>query len=168
MNKTIATAEGNVLTLTRVINAPKSKVWAAWTTADIFVQWWGPEGWSTTTTHFDFAPGGYLLYGMTCEDKNQGDWFGKTSWGKSVYETINPEDDFTYVDYFCDEHGKEDTSLPAARVVMNFTEQADGSTLMTSITTYKTEAELQQVLAMGMEAGISQTHDRLEALLSAS
>lgn len=164
MSKTIVTKSSNVLTLERTLEASKDKVWEAWTVPEIFAKWWGPEGWSTTVKHFDFTPGGYLLYGMKCEDKNQGEWFGQESWGKSVYETITPKDSFTYTDYFCDENGTITEGMPAAKVTMNF-EEVDGQTKMSSVVTYETEAELQQVLEMGMEDGIKQTHDRLARLL---
>ncbi|MGH7196654.1 MAG: SRPBCC domain-containing protein [Candidatus Saccharimonadales bacterium] len=164
MNQTKLTHTSNVLTLERTINAPKDKVWEAWTNPDVFAKWWGPRGWETTVKHMDFNPGGYLLYGMKCVDENQGEWYGQESWGKMEYEAIDPQASFTYTDYFTDENGKVTEGMPAAKATVAF-EEVDGKTKMTNVTTYPTEAELTKVLEMGMEEGIKQTIDRLEELL---
>lgn len=163
MNPTTLTKEANVLTIERVINAPKDKVWAAYAEPEIFTQWWGPEGWSTTVKHFDFSEGGNTLYGMKCEDKNQGDFYGQESWGKFVYGPITPKDSFVYTDYFCDDNGNVTESLPASKTTIRF-DEIDGKTKITSVTTYDSEAALLQVLEMGMEEGIKQTFDRLDGL----
>lgn len=68
-----------VLTAERSFAAPRSKVWAAYTTPELFAKWWGPTGWETVVPHMDVTPGGYLLYGMQCKDSAQVDWYGKTS-----------------------------------------------------------------------------------------
>lgn len=164
MSETKVTKEGRTLTIVRVIKAPKDKVWQAYTDADIFAKWWGPNGWETTVKHMDFIPGGYLLYGMKCVDKDQGEWYGQTSWGKAGYDIIDPKDSFTYTDYFSDEDGKINQSLPATKVEMKFEEQG-GQTKLTSISTFSSEEDLNKVLEMGMEEGIKQTIDRLADLL---
>lgn len=154
------TKDGNVLTMERTFDAAQDKVWAAWAIPETFVKWWGPRGWKTVIKEFDFAPGGTMLYGMLCEDKEQSDWYGKTSWGKQVYEEVQPMSMFSYVDYFCDENGAATEGMPTTRVSMRF-EDVDGKTKVVSVATYETEAELAQVLGMGMEEGIRQTWDRL-------
>lgn len=164
MNQTTLTQDGAVLKLERVIDAPKHKVWAAYTTEDLFTQWWGPNGWSTRATHFDVSAGGYVLYGMKCEDPAQGEWFGQESWGKAVYESVVPEDEFTYTDYFCDENGEIAQGMPVSKTVLRM-EEIDGKTKITSLSTYESEEAVTQVLAMGMEQGIKETMDRLEKLV---
>lgn len=164
MNETAVTKDGNVLTLERVIDAPRERVWGAYTNPDVFTKWWGPIGWTTTVPQFDFVPGGTMLYGMKCEDETQQEWFGKTSWGKMVFETVTPEEGFSYVDYFCDENGNVAEGMPAPRTTMTF-EELDGRTKITSVSTYESEEALRQALDMGMEEGIKQTLDRLEALV---
>lgn len=156
--------EGNVLTIERIIDASKDKVWEAWTTPDIFSEWWGPKGWKTTVKEFDFKEGGQILYEMKCEDETQEEWYGKTSWSKAVYKTIQPEDAFTYTDYFSDEEGNAIEGMPVINVEMAF-EEVDGKTKMTDVSTYESEAALAQVLEMGMEQGVKETWDRLERLL---
>jgi len=43
---------------TRVLDAPRELVWTAWTKPEHLAQWWGPDGFSTTTSAYDLRPGG--------------------------------------------------------------------------------------------------------------
>ena len=43
---------------TRVFDAPRDLVFSAWTDPKHLAQWWGPNGFSTTTHSFEFRPGG--------------------------------------------------------------------------------------------------------------
>lgn len=164
MSETKVTKSNATLTLERVFPTSKSTMWDAWTNADIFAKWWGPQGWATTVKHIDVTAGGSLLYGMKCEDQDQKDWYGKSAWGKFVYDAVNPQDNFGYTDYFCDEDGNVDDSMPVTTSQVIF-EEVDGGVKVTNISTYASEEAFQQVLAMGMEEGITQTWDRLAALV---
>lgn len=157
--------ETGKLTVTREFSAPIEKVWEAWTNPEIYAQWWGPRGWSTTVKHMEVKPGGYVLYGMKCEDEAQGDWFGKESWGKSVYETVDPPKELTYVDYFCDDQGIEDETMPITPVIVRFEANGD-TTKIVSISTFAKPEDLKTVLDMGMQEGLTQTWDRLEELFA--
>lgn len=61
----LATAD-RVLTLTRVFDAPRELVFEAWTRPEHVAQWWGPNGFTTTTEHMDVRPGGdwrFVMHG---------------------------------------------------------------------------------------------------------
>jgi uncharacterized protein YndB with AHSA1/START domain len=160
MNETILTHQGTKLTIERTINAPKDKVWEAYASADVFAQWFSTDGWTTRVKHFDFTAGGYVLFAMKCEDESQKDWYGQESWNKSVYSVVTPKDAFIYKDYFCDENGNPTEGMPATEIEVNL-QEIDGKTTITSISTYDSEASLEQALAMGMEQGIKQTFNKL-------
>lgn len=163
-NQTTLTTDGNKLILTRVFSAPKERVWEAWADPELFAQWWGPNGWHTTVAHHDFQKGGYLLYGMKCEDENQGEWYGQESWGKMEFNEVTPKESFCYTDFFTDNQGIVNNEMPSVRTD-NTLETVDGGTKFTSIGYYKTAEDLKTVLEMGMEEGIKQTWDRLHVLL---
>ena len=46
------------LILSRVFDAPRELVWDAWTDPKQVVQWWGPNGFTTTIEVMDVRPGG--------------------------------------------------------------------------------------------------------------
>ena len=43
---------------TRVLDAPRELVFEAWTDHKHLSQWWGPDGFTTTTRSFDMRAGG--------------------------------------------------------------------------------------------------------------
>jgi uncharacterized protein YndB with AHSA1/START domain len=45
------------IVLTRLVDAPRERVFAAWIGADVD-RWWGPRGFTTTTSSRDVRPGG--------------------------------------------------------------------------------------------------------------
>lgn len=48
----------------REYDAPRDLVFSAFTDAKHLAQWWGPNGFSTTTSAFDFRPGGVWRFVM--------------------------------------------------------------------------------------------------------
>lgn len=54
----------HVLELTRVIDAPRSLVWQAWTDAEHLAQWWGPKGFTNPVCELDLRPGGAIRIDM--------------------------------------------------------------------------------------------------------
>ncbi len=153
------------LIVERTFNAPKSKVWKAYTTREMLAQWWGPRGWETIIKHLEFKDGGSWHYGMKCVDENQKEWFGMTSWGKFTYANIRPEESFEYTDIFCDEQGDPIPNMPSSHSELTLVEH-DGKTTVTTKVTYASEEALAQVLEMGMEEGLTQTLDKLEEVVS--
>jgi uncharacterized protein YndB with AHSA1/START domain len=49
---------------TRLIDAPRELVWSVWTDPKHLARWWGPDGFRTTTSSFDFRPGGVWRFVM--------------------------------------------------------------------------------------------------------
>ncbi|RJX37781.1 SRPBCC domain-containing protein [Paenibacillus pinisoli] len=153
--------DGNVLTIERDFNAPRSLVFQVYSDAEHIKQWWGPRGWEVTVCNLDFRPGGIWHYCMKCIDRNQGDFFGMESWGKAIYSTIVQDEKIEYTDYFSDAEGNVPEDMPASDITLIFEEQ-DGRTKLVTIARYVSAEALQTVLDMGMERGFSETMDRLE------
>ena len=53
----VATADRE-LTLTRLFDAPRERVFKAWTDPEEIARWWGPQGFTTTALAMDIRPGG--------------------------------------------------------------------------------------------------------------
>ncbi|MDB5055026.1 MAG: activator of Hsp90 ATPase 1 family protein [Bacilli bacterium] len=111
-NKMITKAEGNVLTLERLFDAPRELVFKVFSEAEHLKHWWGPRGWTLTVCNVDFRPGGVWHYCMKCIDEKQVDFFGFESWGKAVYEEIVEPEKVILVDYFSDADGNEAEGMP--------------------------------------------------------
>ena len=52
------------IVITRLIDAPRDLVFEAWTDAKHLAAWWGPTGFTTTTSAFDMRPGGVWRFVM--------------------------------------------------------------------------------------------------------
>jgi uncharacterized protein YndB with AHSA1/START domain len=159
--------DGKTLVVERTFDAPKSRVWKAYSTRELLERWWGPRGWETLIKHLAFEDGGTWHYGMKCVDESQGEWFGKTSWGMFTYANIRPEDSFEYTDVFCDEEGDPTPGMPSSQTLVRLVER-DGKTTVTTTTRYDSEEALSQVLEMGMKEGLTQTLDKLDEALRAA
>src|ERR1700689_4045546 len=59
---------GRELTITRVFDAPRNIVFAAWTDAKQLAQWWGPTGFTNPVCEIDVRPGGAIRIDMRAPD----------------------------------------------------------------------------------------------------
>ncbi len=59
-----APASDRELVLTRLIDAPREKVFRAWTEPEIMKQWFAPHPWTTSHAEVDLRPGGNSLVVM--------------------------------------------------------------------------------------------------------
>ncbi|TLY09144.1 MAG: SRPBCC domain-containing protein, partial [Thaumarchaeota archaeon] len=52
------------LTITRIFDARRDRVWKAWTDPEIFMKWWGPKYFSCPLANLDLRIGGKYLVAM--------------------------------------------------------------------------------------------------------
>lgn len=86
------------LVVTRVFNAPRGKIWEAWTNAEQQKKWWGPKGFTAPQMTSDFREGGSYLY---CVQAPNGQKFYITG----VFKEIEPQEKLVFTGGFADEHG---------------------------------------------------------------
>jgi len=85
-------------TITRVVDAPRDKVWRAWTEVERLRQWWGPKGFAVTHCKVDLRPGGIMHFCLRMPD-------GGEMWGKFVYREIVKPERLVLIDSFSDKDG---------------------------------------------------------------
>ena len=147
------------LIVTSHFEAPVERIWQLWADPDELARWWGPPSYPTTITHHDLTPGGRVDYVMTGPE---GDTHGGF-WNVRVVEaphTLEIEDGFTDAD------GKPNTDLPVAVMRVILAPDGDGTT-MSSVTTYRSREDLETVLKMGMEEGLTESMSQIPAILAA-
>jgi uncharacterized protein YndB with AHSA1/START domain len=84
--------------ITRVLDAPRDRVWKAWTEAERLKHWWGPQGFKVHTCKVDLRPGGIFHYGMTAPD-------GSDMWGRFTYREIVAPEKLVFIVSFSDPKG---------------------------------------------------------------
>jgi uncharacterized protein YndB with AHSA1/START domain len=75
--------EARSIVIERLIGAPRELVFKAFTTAEHLANWWGPMGFSITTSAFDFRPGGIWRFVMHGPD-------GRDYQNRQVFDVIEP------------------------------------------------------------------------------
>jgi uncharacterized protein YndB with AHSA1/START domain len=84
--------------ISRVFDAPRDKVWRAWTEAERLKHWWGPKGFVVTHCKVDLRPGGMMHYCLRTPDGNE-------MWGKFVYREIMKPERLVWINSFSDKDG---------------------------------------------------------------
>ena len=157
------------LTFERDFSVSKDKLWEAYTSASMLDKWFAPKGWECTTKEHSFEDGGKWIYSLKCTDPEQTDFYGMEMPGVLTYDSINPEDSFVYTDTFFDaflnERGEVDTTMPGSHTILTMVSDGTG-TILTFTTSYESAEDLQQVIEMGMQQGLEESHDKLEELVS--
>jgi uncharacterized protein YndB with AHSA1/START domain len=144
--------------VSREFNAPISNVWRAYTEKELLDQWWGPSPWRAETKSMNFEVGGYWLYAMVSPENEK-------HWGIMKYSAIDKYKSFNIEDSFCDENGIVNSELPVSKGITAFTETSNG-TLVEFKLIYPSENDIQTLVEMGFEQGITICLDQLEIMLN--
>lgn len=143
--------------VSRVFNASREKVWRAYTESALLDQWWAPKPWRAETKFMNFSVGGYWLYAMVGPDTER-------HLGRMEYTAITPQESFAIRDGFCDEDGNLNPSLPVSIGTITFSNAGIG-TLVEFKMFYSSEKEIETMVEMGFEQGITACLEQLEQLL---
>ncbi len=89
---------GSVLVIDREFDAPREKVWLAWTTPEWIQRWWGPKGYTAPVARISLRVGGSYLICMRSPE-------GRDYWSTGFYREIEPLQRLVATDSFADEKG---------------------------------------------------------------
>lgn len=146
--------QDNEIVISRLVNAPRELVWAAYSDPAHITNWWGPRGFSTTTSEMDMRPGGTWRFVMHGPD-------GTDYKNNVVYIEVVKADRLVF------NHSGEDETADIKFVNHVTFEDQDGKTLVTLRLVFKTKAERDAIEARsnGREGG-RQTLARLDEYLA--
>lgn len=88
MDSLAGVAERTLL-MKRVIRAPRTVVWGAWTNPESLPRWWGPEGFTCRTKRIDLREGGEWVFDMIAPD-------GEVFPNHHRYREMRPEERLAY------------------------------------------------------------------------
>ena len=153
----VADSENSQLTIKREFLAPRQLVWDCYTKSELLNQWFAPKPMTTKTKSMDFREGGHWHYVMI--DPN-----GKEYWGYTQYIVIKPIDYYSAFDAFSNENGEINKELPRAKWKVDFFDGGE-KTLVVTLVQYNSPTDLETVVQMGMEQGMTMTLEKLDELL---
>lgn len=136
----------------RLIRAPRHLVWKAFMEPGHVEQWWGPNGFTTTTHERDFTPGGTWRFTMHGPD-------GRDFENHVLFDEVVEPERVTY------RHGGGGATSELRFVASIRFEERDGGTLVTIHSVFPT-AEMRDLVVReyGAIEGGKQTLARLAAL----
>lgn len=149
----VAEPGGQNITLTREINAPVDRVFAAHTDAELVTKWLGPRRLEMKVDQWQATTGGSYAYTHIDEDGSEHRFrgtFHTVEQGQRIIQT------FEYLGF------PGQVSLEA----MSFTDLGAGRCLISSTSTYPSNEVREQMLQSGMETGLIESYERLEELVS--
>jgi hypothetical protein len=86
-------------------------------------------------------------------------------WGRMNYLAINPYKSYDMEDYFCDSSGNIQEALPPSKGRNIFTKTTNGTRVEFKLI-YGTHEDLQRIVEMGFEQGITMAFDQLQLMLT--
>ena len=154
-HKTSTATDGRDLILTRIIDAPREKVFRAWTEPSLLKQWFAPAPFTTPTVETDVKPGGTSLIVMKGPD-------GKEFPNRGVYLEVVKNERLVFTDAFSIAWDPGDK--PFMTVVLTFEDLA-GKTLYTARVRHWSVADRETHEKMGFHQGWPMCTEQLAALV---
>jgi uncharacterized protein YndB with AHSA1/START domain len=147
------------MTITAEFDAPPERVWQLWADPRQLERWWGPPTYPATVTRHDLTPGRRVEYHMTgpSGDQPRGYW--------DVLE-VDPPRHLVFRDGFANADGSPNDAFPRTEGHVSIEPMAAGRTRMTIESRFPSLEALEQLVAMGMEEGLSQAVGQIDAILA--
>jgi len=149
---TITTPADREIHVERVFAAPRDRVFAVYTDPELIPEWWGPHGTTTIVDRMDVRPGGGWRFVSRDSD-------GSETAFRGTYREIAPPD--RIVQTF------EWEGMPGHVSVETATfEDLGDRTRVRTVALFLTTEDRDGMIASGMEGGLNETYDRLDAVLA--
>ena len=149
---TFATPSDTEIVMTRVVDAPRSLVFEAWTRPEHVRNWMlGPEGWTMPVCEIDLRPGGEWRFVWRKADGSEMEMRGE-------YREVAPPERVVTTERW----GPE---WPETINTLELTEE-NGRTTITNRVRYPSKEARDAALQTGMKEGASQSFDRLAEYLN--
>ena len=149
-------ADNRELAITRLIDAPRRKVFQAWTDPVLLRQWFAPQPWTTSVAELDVRPGGASLIVMRDPEGNEFPHRG-------VYLEVVRDERLVFTDAYTKPW--EPSEKPFMTVVLTF-EDEGGKTRYTARVLHWTVADREAHEKMGFHQGWAQCTDQLTGLMT--
>jgi uncharacterized protein YndB with AHSA1/START domain len=150
----VATRGEREIVMTRVLDAPRTLVFDAFTKPELVRRWLlGPDGWSMPVCEIDFRVGGKYRYVWRHANGNEMGMGG-------IYREIVIPERIVSTEKF------EHEWYPGEAVGTLVLVEQDGKTTVTQTVLYDSRETRDAVLKSPMESGVAAGHDRLEQLLA--
>ena len=143
------------LVINRVLNAPREKLYRAWTTPELITQWFTPPPWKTVRAVADLRPGGANCITMQSPD-------GREFPNRGVYLEVVPNERLVWTDAYT--KAWEPSEKPFITCILTFDDAGGGKTDYTARVRHWTVADREAHEQRGFRDGWNVATNQLEAL----
>jgi uncharacterized protein YndB with AHSA1/START domain len=144
------------LVLTRLIDAPREKLYRAWTDPTLLKQWFAPKPWTTPVVELDVRAGGSVLFVMRSPE-------GQDMPNHGTYLEVVPNERLVSTDAFT--RAWEPSGKPFMLLIVTF-EDEGGKTRYTARVRHWTVEDKEAHEKMGFHEGWGICADQLTALVA--
>lgn len=146
------------MTITAEFDASAERVWQLWADPRQLERWWGPPTYPATFTAHDLAPGSRIEYHMTGPEGDQ---------PRGYWDIVEADAPYSLVfrDGFANDDGTPNDALPVTTARVTIEDIGAGRTGMSIESTFPSAQAMEQILAMGMEEGLTQAVGQIDAIL---
>ena len=149
------------LVLTRLIDAPREKLYRCWTEPELLKQWFAPKPWTTPVVELEVRPGGSVLFVMRSPE-------GQDMPNHGTYLEVVPNERLVSTDAFT--RGWEPSTKPFMLLIVTFEDVAgeDGGrkTRYTARVRHWSVEDKEAHEKMGFHEGWGICADQLTALVA--
>jgi len=138
--------------ITRIFDSTPDRVYSAWVDPDLVVQWLGPKNLEMQLEMWDPRTGGSYRYRAVREGEEIASFYGS-------FHELRPSE--RLVQTFTWEGEPDGVCLET----LTFDDLDDGRTRLTSMTVIDTMESRDAIIASGMEVGVIEGYEKLDALL---
>lgn len=156
MNTAEKFGEGSVK-ITRAFDAPRDLVWKAWTDPKMLGQWFGPRGFTSSVPQWELRVGGALRIVMHGPEGNDYPM-------KGVFAEVKAPERLVFTNIALDGDGNH---LLEGETVVVLSESSGKTTMLLTSHAVGRVPMAPQMLA-GMEAGWTQSIDKMQELVASS
>lgn len=148
--------ESHGLTITRLIDAPREKLFRAWTEPALLMRWFTPRPWTTPVVETDVRPGGAMYFLMRGPE-------GQEFPSRGVYLEVVRNERLVSTDAYVRAWVPSDKPFMTTTVTF---ENEGGKTRYTARVLHWTAADREAHEKMGFHEGWGKATDQLEALVA--
>ncbi len=141
------------------LDATPARAWELWADPRQLERWWGPPEYPATFVDHDLTPGGRCSYFMTGPDGEQ-----PRGWWRIL--TADAPASLEFESGFSTEDGSPDTGMPVMTVRATLDGRPGGGTRLVLVVQYASRAEMERILEMGMEEGMSSAIGQIDGILA--
>lgn len=152
-------ADDLTMTLTAEFEASPQRVWQLWADPRQLERWWGPPTYPATVTSHDLRAGGRIEYHMTGPEGDQPRGYWEIDEADALRSIV-------FRDGFANEDGTPNTDLPITTGRVTIEEIGDGRTRMSIDSVFPSLEAMEQLLAMGMEEGLTLAVGQIDGILA--